>query len=86
MSEWHNAGVYAPHNRTKKAFKEGVKEHPDLVHLYGTSMFDEFSGTAMTLPDGKYSVVGPEPSTKRSWYATLAISTSSTGKRMMSVQ
>jgi hypothetical protein len=53
--------------RTKKALKE------TKVELYATSsMGPQFSGTADQLPeDAEFNVVGPDPYTRRDWYATV---------------
>ena len=83
---YKNSGVYAPYNRTKKLFKNGVEAEPERVILYPTSLFTPFDDAPVTdLEEGLYTVVGPEPQTSRKWYATLKITRSSTGKRLMSV-
>lgn len=85
MSDYHNSGQVGA--TTKKALKEAVRDRPETVRLYGTSMFDEFGPTAVTeLQAGHYSVVGPEPQTSRKWYATVHVSESSTGKKLISVE
>ena len=51
--------------KTKKELKESIGEQPLFIE---TSAFGpEFKG------DGHYTVVGPDPFTKRSWYATVVI-------------
>jgi hypothetical protein len=59
--------------RTKKALKEAIAADPTKVELYATSsMGPQFSGTADQLPeDAEFSVVGPDPYTRRDWYATV---------------
>jgi len=71
---YRNSGVMAPYNVTKKKFKEGVMTAPERTILYATSPFTDYPSAPVTeLELGLYTVVGPEPSTKRSWYATLEI-------------
>lgn len=71
---YRNCGVEAPYNRTKKAFREAAMTQPDSVYLYPTSPFTNFPAAPVTeLDPGLYTVVGPDPATKRSWYATLEI-------------
>lgn len=57
-------GIYG--YRTKKELKErGIGRVPDFIE---TSMFGlEYKG------DGSYAVVGPDPYTKRDWYATVTV-------------
>ena len=51
--------------KTKKALKGAVGEVPNFIE---TSMFGaEFKG------DGNYTVVGPDPYNKRTWYATVTV-------------
>lgn len=52
--------------RRKKDLKEhGIGRTPDFIE---TSMFGlEYKG------DGRYPVVGPDPYTKRDWYATVTV-------------
>lgn len=65
--------------KTKKALKEEIAKHgPHRVVLEATSAFgDEFDGQLGEAPNGTYSVVGPDPYTKRSWYATIVVATGS---------
>lgn len=51
--------------RTKKELKAAVGQVPNFIE---TSMFGpEFKG------DGRYTVVGPDPYSKRDWYATVTV-------------
>jgi hypothetical protein len=44
------------------------------VSLEATSLFgNEYDGPLCNAPDGSYHVVGPDPYTKRSWYATITV-------------
>jgi hypothetical protein len=84
---WQNVGVVPPYNRTKKLFKENVKAEPDTVQVYGTDLFHVLPPTRVSaLGDGKYTVVGPDPGRERKWYATITVSHSSTGQRLVSVE
>ena len=77
-------GADFPHNgspnlkrKTKSALKKAIAEDPTSVHLYDTTapMFKsapKFTGAANELPeDVTFNVVGPDPYTKRDWYATV---------------
>ena len=69
-----NVGVRAPHNASKKAMKEALKEDPSKVHFYSTAgLFPPtFDGSGAEIPEQHtLSVVGPHPERKRSWYATV---------------
>jgi hypothetical protein len=59
--------------RTKKALKTLIETDASKVYLYATSsMGPQFSGKASDLPeDAEFNVVGPDPYTKRDWYATI---------------
>lgn len=59
--------------KTKARLKQLIQEDPSLVRLYSTSsMGPQFQGTANNLPsDAEFSVVGPNPYSKRDWYATV---------------
>lgn len=59
---------------TKKALKEAVKDDPSSVRFYSTGLGGEqFDGPVTTLSANgtKLTVVGPDPYTARSWYATI---------------
>ena len=57
---------------SKKELKLSVEKEPENVILEATSAFDnEFSGSLLEIPLGEYSVVGPEPSEKRTWFASV---------------
>lgn len=82
---FRNSGVYPPHNRSKKAFKEAAMTLPDRTVLYATALFNNFPDASVSnLEPGQYTVVGPDPATKRSWYATLEI-TEVNGERKVKV-
>ena len=59
--------------KTKSLLKKLLKEDPSQVYLYDTSAFgSKFSGSADSLPEGTtFNVVGPDPYTKRDWYASV---------------
>tara|TARA_R110000787_G_scaffold37412_12_gene95064 strand:- start:580 stop:822 length:243 start_codon:yes stop_codon:yes gene_type:complete len=59
--------------KTKKAFKEAVKATPGKVRIEATSVFgNDYDGLVSEMPEGKQMyVVGPDPYTKRSWYANV---------------
>jgi hypothetical protein len=59
---------------TKKALREAIVDDPASVLLYGTSPLGaQFEGeTAADCPEGvKLQVVGPDPYSRRNWYATI---------------
>jgi hypothetical protein len=59
---------------TKKALREAIVDDPASVQLYGTSdLGPQFEGeTAADCPEGvKLQVAGPDPYTRRNWYATI---------------
>ena len=65
-------GVF-PRFRHKKALKEAVKAN-EPVRLEATSLLgNEYDGDLYQAPPGKYFVVGPDPFTKRNWYASIEI-------------
>lgn len=69
-----NCGAYVNGTRpkTKKALKEAMANDPSHVRFDSTSMFDNLHCTGVGIPEGTtLSVVGPDPYTKRSWYATV---------------
>ena len=81
-----NVGVEPPYNKSKKALREQVKEDSSKVIVYTTAVFGpQFSRRVSDLDDGDYAAVGPWPSRERKWYATIKVSRSSTGKRLVSV-
>jgi hypothetical protein len=59
--------------RTKKALKDAIKATPAKVYLYATSnMGPQFNGLVTELPDGvTFLVVGPDPYSRRDWYANV---------------
>lgn len=58
---------------TKKALKAALSDFEGAVTFDGTSpMGPQFYGTGEALEAGvKLAVVGPDPFTNRSWYATV---------------
>lgn len=69
-------GIYVNFQRakTKKALKEAVADPVAHVALEATSMFgNEYDGNLLDAPNGRYSVVGPDPYTDRRWYATITV-------------
>jgi hypothetical protein len=75
MTKYINVGVQAPHNKSKKALKEAIASNPEAVVFYGTTEFGigpTYDGHGDTIPEGvSLSVVGPDPYTKRNWYAQV---------------
>lgn len=68
--------------KTKTALKKAIKDEPDQVYLYCTSFTGGWCGLASDLPEGtQFNVVGPDPHTKRDWYANV---TKSDGKLRVS--
>jgi hypothetical protein len=67
--------IFASSNgkRTKSQLKEAIKNDPAEVELYSTSsMGPQFHNAADQLPeDTEFLVVGPDPYTKRDWYASI---------------
>lgn len=59
--------------KTKAALKAAIKDDPGEVYLFDTSAFgSKFSGSAKMLPPNiSFNVVGPDPYSNRSWYATV---------------
>lgn len=67
---YEQGGVY-PRYPTKKALREGIAAGHH-VRLHSTSMFGGYDGLAIDLPENMvFTVVGPDPHTKRSWYANV---------------
>ena len=61
--------------KTKKAVREVIL-NGDLstLSLEATSFFgNEYDGPLEYAPDGTYYVVGPDPHTKRTWYASITV-------------
>lgn len=56
---------------TKKALREAVKNDPDGVRFFNTSMFasNELVGIDALGPTDV--IVGPDPATNRKWYANI---------------
>lgn len=75
MSHIQGGADFDAPRKTKMAFKAAIKEHPEDVYLYATSnMGPQFSGRASVLPDDvEFLVVGPDPYSKRDWYANVKV-------------
>lgn len=63
---------------TKKALRDALTADPGLVQFDSTSMMgpragDIISATVADIGTDKMSVVGPDPYTKRNWYATVEV-------------
>lgn len=58
---------------TKKRLKEVAASMPTQVEFYDTSQIDpnDIIRLDQLATDVKLSVVGPDPFTKRTWYATI---------------
>lgn len=61
-----NVGVERVYSKTKKALKEAVQAGKTPA-CYSTSMFHD------SVPDGRHVAVGPDPYTKRSWFAEVEV-------------
>lgn len=60
--------------KTKKALREALRDAPNTVEFDSTSpMGPQFNGRADTMPGGgvTLTVVGPDPYTKRTWFASV---------------
>lgn len=59
--------------KTKKALRDALKERPRDVTLESTSAFPgQYSGPAAELPGNvSFVVVGPDPYTRRDWFARV---------------
>lgn len=68
-AEWRTNGG----KKTKTALRTAIKEDPSSVVLFATSqMGPQFNDSADKLPDDTvFNVVGPDPYTKRDWYASV---------------
>lgn len=57
---------------SKKELTQQITQDPSEVYLEATSVFgDEYEGQLTLAPLKSFSVVGPDPAKKRSWYAEL---------------
>lgn len=87
MSEYVNVGAFVDGKRprSKKALLEAIRRDPQSVRFDGTSPHGpQFSGLAVNLPTHLVaSVTGPDPETKRVWYAQVKWNTRS-GKLVVS--
>jgi len=67
-------GIFIHYQRvkTKAALKRAATISPDFVQLEATSLHGgEYDGRLSEAPDGRYTVVGPNPYTDRRWYAQI---------------
>jgi len=59
--------------KSKKAIKEALLAG-DEVSLEATSVFgNEYDGLVTDAPDGNYTIVGPDPYTKRNFYGNVTV-------------
>jgi len=56
---------------TKTALKSLLKSDPLNVRFYGTSDFTPFGGDVTAIGSNTLTVVGPDPYRKRTWYASV---------------
>ena len=56
---------------TKKALRELVKESPERVTFYDTSAFNNKGEVGVADLSPIDVIVGPDPYTKRNWYANV---------------
>lgn len=64
-------GVFVSYKRPKTK-KELRTADPSDITLEATSIFgNEYDGPLTEAPPGQYYIVGPDPHTKRNWYATI---------------
>jgi hypothetical protein len=62
------------HVKTKKALKELVRDCPERLELTDQSFHGEgWCGMLNDAPNGTYRVVGPDPYTKRNWFANILV-------------
>jgi hypothetical protein len=62
--------------QTKKALRHALLNEPERVKFFQTSAFTSYKippifGVERIEPDWVLSVVGPDPSRSRKWYATV---------------
>lgn len=70
-SKTYEQGGVFPQYPTKKALRDAAKAGVPFT-LSSTSMFGGFSGSVRDLPENMvFTVVGPDPHTKRNWYANV---------------
>ena len=75
-----NAGAYVDGRRpaSKAALKAALKDAPDTVEFDSTALMGPHAGDMLTVetlkaePGTTVSVAGPDPYTKRNWYASVA--------------
>lgn len=72
-----NCGAFGKNGqriKTKKQLREELASDPASVEFDTTSMFDKASGySGNSFPQGvTLTVVGPDPYSKRSWYASVS--------------
>jgi len=76
QTTYYQGGAEFSGKRTKAQLKRVIAEDPAAVYLYDTTApilgGPKWEGTADTLPaDTTFNVVGPDPFTDRSWYASV---------------
>lgn len=58
--------------KSKKELAKHVAEDPGNVYLEATSVFgNEYQGPLTSAPHQSFSVVGPDPAKKRSWFGRI---------------
>jgi hypothetical protein len=73
---YYQGGAMFVGPQTKTQLRKLIKERPATVHLYDTTApvlgGAKWEGPADELPTGVvFNVVGPDPFTKRDWYASV---------------
>lgn len=59
--------------KSKKAIREALA-NGDRVSLEATSIFgNEYDGPVENAPDGRYTIVGPDPYSKRNFFGTITV-------------
>jgi hypothetical protein len=56
---------------TKKALRELVRDAPERVTFYDTAVFNNRGTVGVADLSPSDVIVGPDPHTKRSWYANI---------------
>jgi hypothetical protein len=58
--------------KSKKALREAVIDAPGTVSIEATAFTGtEYDGPVEDMPEGKVYIAGPDPYTKRNWYAMV---------------
>lgn len=72
------ASVNGERPLTKKALREALRDNPESVYFDSTALMGPRAGeivmaTPRDIGVDKLSVVGPDPYTRRTWYATVSV-------------